>query len=281
MTDDQLRNFIAAYLNEAEDQLLSIGEADSIKGLKAWGAFEPAEIKGVDPDAKTVTAVVSTGAVDRFNEIIEPSAFKPWLERFRTNPVLLKAHNHDWPIGSWKDIRITEEGLVGTAHFNTDNPHAAEWWPLYRDGDMRAFSVGVRIHEWEMREVGGEGDEAKRVRVFTNVELLEISAVSVPANPEAVVRAKAAQQQPASDEPDIEKTIRAAMKKELPAALREVFNGDPDCPGARLLKDVVQACAGSEGPAASYFDDVPRQASDGQRQDATHPVLEHLGYPSS
>jgi hypothetical protein len=48
-------------------------------------------------------------------------------------------------------------------------------------------SVGFITHAFEMREMEFDGS-TQRVRVFTDVELIEISAVAIPANRESLIR---------------------------------------------------------------------------------------------
>lgn len=152
-------------------------------------------VRSIDDSARTVTALVSTPNPDRYEEIVEPKAFTRWLPTFMANPVFLAGHRHGAPtgeptvLGQWIKMEVTDEGLVGTAQFDDTDPLAQRYWNLYRKKHMRAFSVGWLTHEWEMREFELTGGIKKRIRVFTEVELLECSAVSVPANRQAVARA--------------------------------------------------------------------------------------------
>ena len=85
-------------------------------------------------------------------------------------------------IGSADKIEIEDDALAFEMRF-ARTPIAKEWQSLYEDGHARAFSVGFIPKEGEWKE---QGDQS--VYVHTKVELLEISAVAVPANPEAVTR---------------------------------------------------------------------------------------------
>jgi phage head maturation protease len=167
--------------------------------------FEPAigdrsascmAVRAIDTKARTVEAVASTSQVDRYEEIVEPSAYAKWLPHFMANPVLMPGHQYTLAdgkpaqIGTWLDVRITSEGLVGTAWFDEDET-ADAWWRKYSHPDPRkrakGFSVGFLSHAWEMREFD-QPHGRKRLRVFTEVELLEISAVPIPANRGALAR---------------------------------------------------------------------------------------------
>lgn len=156
-------------------------------------------VKGLDKDARTVTGVASTGSLDRDMEIIAPGAFDGSLETFQSNPVLMAAHTYKSSdarptvIGSVRQIASAKNGLTFSAEFATTTL-ADEYWQLYRDGHMRAFSVGFipkqkiarRDFSDEQKEMYGEAEA-----VHTEAELIEISAVAVPSNRDALVQASA------------------------------------------------------------------------------------------
>src|SRR5690606_10009508 len=64
-------------------------------------------------------------------------------------------------------------------------PEADMYRKLYKAGFMNSSSVGFIGKEW----VDGDG-KTSPFRKFTKVELLELSLVSIPANPEAITQAK-------------------------------------------------------------------------------------------
>jgi HK97 family phage prohead protease len=131
-----------------------------------------------------LTAIASNATVDRDNEIVLPSAFLKHLERYRRNPVILAAHTHRSPdgkptiIGSADEIKIENDALIFTMSFAT-TAVAKEWQRLFDEGHARAFSIGFLPK-------AGAFDKGHQAYVHTEVELLEISAVPVPANPEAL-----------------------------------------------------------------------------------------------
>lgn len=143
--------------------------------------------KGLAADG-TLHAVASNARVDRDGEVILPSAFAKHLDRYLANPVILSAHTHraydgtPTIIGSAQRVAIESEQLVFDMKF-ASTPIAAQWKSLYAEGHARAFSVGFIPISGEWKEQA-EGN----VYVWTEVELLEISAVPVPANPEALAR---------------------------------------------------------------------------------------------
>jgi hypothetical protein len=77
----------------------------------------------------------------------------------------------------------TAEGILSKMQF-AKTQMAEEIFQLYKEGFMRAFSVGFIPKEW----TDGDGEKVPR-RTYTKWELLEYSAVPVPANPDALALA--------------------------------------------------------------------------------------------
>lgn len=145
--------------------------------------FIAAAVKGIDAQARTIRAYTSTNAWDRYGERFEADAFKSGLANYLNNPVILFAHDYSSPpIAKAIAHEFDEKGLILVMKF-ANTPKAEEVFALYEGGFMSAFSVGFRPLEYrfEEREPGVSGV------VFVKAELLENSAVPVPANPEAVV----------------------------------------------------------------------------------------------
>lgn len=145
--------------------------------------FIGAAVKGIDSQARTIRAYASTNAWDRYGERFEADAFKDGLSNYKKNPVILFGHQYGSdPIAKAIKYEFDEKGLILTMKF-ADTARANEVFSLYEGGFMSAFSVGFRPLEYrfEEREPGVSG------AVFVKAELLENSAVPVPANPEAVV----------------------------------------------------------------------------------------------
>jgi len=127
--------------------------------------------------------VASTGDIDRDNERIDPSAFKLSLPDYLgKNPVILWAHDYSKPpVGKATGGSIDSNGLYLDIEF-AKTEFAQEVQYLYDNGFMSSFSVGFIPKQWDR-------DKDGRV-VFTEAELLETSAVPVPANGNAnIIRA--------------------------------------------------------------------------------------------
>lgn len=142
-------------------------------------------VKGMDELKRTATFTISTGTVDRDNDILDPAGWD--LKDYRKNPVVLWAHNsYIPPIGKSESITVKEEkALVSTATFATKEQHelADTVFQLILGGFLNTASVGFRPLEssWDDVRVGYN---------FIRQALHEWSVVPVPANPEALVGAK-------------------------------------------------------------------------------------------
>lgn len=137
-------------------------------------------IKSVDEKEGTLTALVSTASVDRMDEVLEPAGAD--LKNYRKNPIVLWAHDYSMPpIGKAVWVKKTKEGILSKVKFATTE-FAKEIFELYKEGFMNAFSVGFIPKD----SVKGDTEKGEPWRTYTKWEMLEYSAVPVPANPEAL-----------------------------------------------------------------------------------------------
>lgn len=133
-------------------------------------------------------AIATDGSIDRDGERIDP---KGWdFDNFNKNPVLMWAHDYrQEPIGKVTNIRKERGKILFTPKFAVDvSERAKQIFDLYKGGYLNAFSVGFIPKEWKDNDDGN----GKRIRTFTETELLEISAVPVPSNARALVLAREA-----------------------------------------------------------------------------------------
>lgn len=143
-------------------------------------------IKADEGDSRKVTFTISTGAVDRDHDTLKVDGWN--LDSYLKNPVVLWAHNYyGLPIAQAESVKKTGGALKATALFATAdlNPLAESVYQMLRSGFLRATSVGFRPMKYVYNEDQG-GFE------FSEQELLEFSVVPVPANPQALMDAKAA-----------------------------------------------------------------------------------------
>jgi len=141
------------------------------------------EVRGIDSAQRRVQAVISTADVARDGAIIEPRGWR--FEAYDRNPVVL--WNHDTaqlPIArAVPGERVVTDREVIDTHEFARHPQADLVWELVAGGFVHATSVRWLPGETEMRTVDG-----RPVLVFTRGhELLEVSYVTVPADPGALV----------------------------------------------------------------------------------------------
>lgn len=126
-----------------------------------------------------IEAIVATEDVDRDGEILDIKGLD--IKKFQQNPVVLWAHDYSKPpIGRAEKLTKKADGsLVAKIKFAiTESDFAKEVYALYKGGFLNAFSIGF---------IPSEADGNR----FTKSEMLEFSAVPVPANPNALMTAKA------------------------------------------------------------------------------------------
>ena len=148
----------------------------------------------------TLDFIASTATLDRYHEIIEPAGWK--LDSYRRNPVFQNAHNYGDILFTLGKALSTEVRTIGGGaalcqriQFATEvNPVARIAYGLYKGGFLNAVSVG--FHSAAMggpafalaapaRQAGPMELHAPRRR-YLEQELLEVSAVAIPANPDAL-----------------------------------------------------------------------------------------------
>ena len=170
---------------------------DNRPGLRSVLQVEVREVGATDGGSAspaTLDFVASTATLDRYHEIIEPAGWR--LDSYRRNPVFQNAHNYGDVLFTLGKALVTEvravsghEALCQRIQFATEvNPVARIAYGLYKGGFLNAVSVGFIPLRWEdPPSPGGSGaaGPAPRRR-YLEQELLEVSAVAIPANPDAL-----------------------------------------------------------------------------------------------
>jgi HK97 family phage prohead protease len=130
--------------------------------------FTDLKVKQIHDDGKITAAVASTDTRDRDGEVIKAEGWE--LDTFRKQPRLLWSHSpQELPIGRVDNIGVVGGKLLFDAVFAIkENPFAKKVFDLMKGGFLNTFSVGFLPKDNETQE------------------LLEISVVNIPANPEAM-----------------------------------------------------------------------------------------------
>lgn len=107
------------------------------------------------------------------------------LTNFKANPVAL-VHHHmgDFPVGVWSNLRQQGDALIGDLQLAAKGTSrmADTARELITQGILKAVSITFRPIEREALKPRGN--------LYTKSELLEVSLVSVPMNPRALMVAK-------------------------------------------------------------------------------------------
>lgn len=129
-----------------------------------------------------IEAIVSTDDLDRHGEVVNIEGMD--LKNYKNNPVVMWAHDYTIPpiakttqikkekVGNKTVLKAVMEFAIGISQL------ANEVYNLYKGGFMKAFSIGFIPEEMDGN-------------TYTKSELLEYSAVPIPANPNALLLAKA------------------------------------------------------------------------------------------
>ena len=170
---------VTKWTNSAEAGAGFSGESSTKDKDSPLGAMDQA-----------ITFVLSTDEVDRHGDVISADGWM--LDSYRTNPVLLWAHDYRQPaIGRAAKVWTEPHRLLANMEF-APTEFAQEVSSLYRSGFQWGVSVGFKPLRFEERM--DEKTGAFLGLRFLEQELLEVSAVPVPANRNALCR---------SDQPDL------------------------------------------------------------------------------
>ena len=122
-----------------------------------------------------IEGYASTVDIDRAGDVVPKSVWEAGIVNYLKNPIILSQHDHDDPIGRMTEHKVDNKGLWIKARISA----AAEVFNLIKDGVLTAFSIGFRV-------LDAEYNSAAEVFVVKEIELIEISVVSVPCNQNTV-----------------------------------------------------------------------------------------------
>lgn len=145
-----------------------------LREKKSVKDFEEDGVKGIE-----IEWYASTKDKDRGHDIVDPQAFKSALDLYMTNPIVLLQHDVEKPIGVVTEARIDESGLYIKARITQDVNGVIS---AIKNGVLRAFSIGYKIKSNEFLESEKEDGSRDYANVIKDLELFEISVVSVPMN---------------------------------------------------------------------------------------------------
>lgn len=150
-----------------------------------------------------IKGFASTPDKDRYNDIVLVTAFNKSLPLFLKNPIMLLQHDDNKVIGRFPAAVTKSSGLEvdGEVMYDID-----DCFRKINDGVLGAFSIGFITQAYQYEDEAGhiiyqsgvglsagydwnDLDREGVKRVITEVDLVEISVVSTPANPYALFQA--------------------------------------------------------------------------------------------
>ncbi len=139
---------------------------------------------------RRVTGTASTATRDSYRERIHPASLERAIPEFMRNPAMLWQHDPKQPIGMWEDVRRDGEAIVadGWVMPEEDKDDLADFaWKRIKRGVVRGLSIGFNA------DYSKDGAKDKDGTFWWgkpdgtgDLELKEISIVTLPANPDAV-----------------------------------------------------------------------------------------------
>jgi hypothetical protein len=159
------------------------------------------ETRVLDAKAGLAEYVASDATIDSYREIILADGWR--FNRFEKNAPFVDSHNYDSiaaVLGKVVDFKVADGKLIETVQWAKDVPEnslAQLGWKMTEAGFLKAVSVGF----WPVQSIwnGEEGwkEASERLglapdsnvrRIYLEQEQIELSAVVLGANPNAVAR---------------------------------------------------------------------------------------------
>ena len=166
-------------LTEFGERLVTLNTG--AKGLRGGMQCAVREVGG--SPAAVMDFIASDETLDRYNEVVKLDGWQ--LDNFRANPVIPDCHDYSSIgkiLGKALSVAVVNQKLVNRVEFCLANPLGQMAYDMAKGGFLKSQSVGLIPLEWVNGNAAGQPD-----RTYTKCELLEISMVSVPANPGATI----------------------------------------------------------------------------------------------
>jgi phage head maturation protease len=195
------------------------------------------EMKVLDEATGRVSAIVSSESRDRDGDVIRAEGWN--LDNFMRHPVLLASHDYHSlrsQIGEWESMQVDGTTMRGVARFFIGKGNLeADWAFQLAKEKALAFSVGFVPDMEKAAPLQKDDPFGSQGMEFKGQELLEVSAVTVPSNPDALQRvAKAPNLHPAvaeiveerlaEDEPEPDQRAAGLSDEDLDAIAERVLD---------------------------------------------------------
>lgn len=141
------------------------------------------EIKSLADDGTIAGYASVFGNKDSYGDIVMKGAFVKSLalhKEYGTRPKMFWQHDMAEPIGSWINAQEDQYGLFVEGKINMNVRRGQEAHALLKNQDIDGLSIGYRIGD-------SEYDKKQDALLLKEVDLLEVSIVSIGANNLALV----------------------------------------------------------------------------------------------
>lgn len=128
----------------------------------------------------------STSDMDRTNDVVLPEAFQKSINTYMENPIIFLQHNSSLPIGSVIEADIDSKWLWIKWIVKADKENIFQ---DLRTWVIKTMSFWYRVNKYEIKEKK-QGKTMLYYNEIQELELFEISLVSVPMNPKAKIKSK-------------------------------------------------------------------------------------------
>ena len=212
-------------------------------------------------DSIYIEGYASTVDRDRQGDVIPMKAWNEGLSNYLKNPIILAYHNHQMPIGKMVEHKVTDQGLWVRAQIPQE---VGDVYKLIKKGILSAFSVGFRVRD-------ADYDSASESFLIKELELHEISVVSVPANQNTLFSlAKAfdnATEFELYKQQFVPAPVESAKKLDTPKAAKSTEKEEWDMDPKELEKLLADAAAkAAEQTAKAVLEAQTKAAEEAQRK---------------
>ncbi len=161
-----------------------------------------AEVRFATDETGTFSGYASVwNEPDSYGDTIKPGAYRKTLSKRSGGPSMFWNHDPNQPIGVWTSIVEDARGLKVEGKLVVETVKGAEALALLKAGAVNGLSIGFRAIRSERGPNGG--------RLLTEIDLVEISLVSLPAASKA--RITSVKASPAGTAAFVEAARRAAL----------------------------------------------------------------------
>ncbi|MGE5680531.1 MAG: HK97 family phage prohead protease [Bacillota bacterium] len=140
-----------------------------------------AVVQSADKNERTITCVIVSSQTNRGRRKVDVNGCQ--YDDYLKSPVVLAFHDDERVIGRCMWLKFTEAGIVAKFEFR-DSSLANDIYSLYKEGFLTSWSIGFLPVSWNYEEEDGQ-----EIIHITKWVLLEVSAVSIPMDTNAITLA--------------------------------------------------------------------------------------------